>query len=114
MINKTIPVTLNGNLLTFRDTDKKFELIGDLLQMITERNYNFDFANLPDKTFMSEFTEETYFDEKALFIKITTDRTLIRLLKSPAITASGVAPRSPKESKTRWLSSDPRYDFCDR
>ena len=29
-INKTIPITLYNNLLTFRDTGKKFELKGDL------------------------------------------------------------------------------------
>ena len=37
LINKTIPVTLYNNLLTFRDTDKKFELKGDLLKVITKK-----------------------------------------------------------------------------
>ena len=31
-INKTIPITLYGNMLTFRDTNKQFELKGDLLE----------------------------------------------------------------------------------
>ena len=35
LINKTKPVTLYNNLLTFPDTDKKFELPGDFLRMIT-------------------------------------------------------------------------------
>ena len=35
LMNKTIPVTLYYNLLTFRDTDKKFELHGDVLEMMT-------------------------------------------------------------------------------
>ena len=30
LINKTIPITLCGTLLTFRDTDKKFDLQGAL------------------------------------------------------------------------------------
>ena len=37
LINKTIPVTLYDTLLTFRDTDKKFELEGDLLKLITKK-----------------------------------------------------------------------------
>ena len=32
LMNKTISVTLYNNLLTFRDTDKKFELQGNLLK----------------------------------------------------------------------------------
>ena len=36
--NKTMPVTLDDNLLTFRDTDKKFELKGELLKKITNKN----------------------------------------------------------------------------
>ena len=36
-MNETIPVTHYDNLLTFRDTDKKFELIRNLLKMITKK-----------------------------------------------------------------------------
>ena len=32
LVKKTIPVTLYDNLLTFHDTDKKFELEGILLR----------------------------------------------------------------------------------
>ena len=38
LINKTIPVTLFNNLLKFRDTDKEFDLQGDLLKMMTNKN----------------------------------------------------------------------------
>ena len=48
-INQTIPVTLHDNLLTFRDTNKQFELKGELLKMITNKNYNLDLANLSDR-----------------------------------------------------------------
>ena len=47
-----------------------------------------------------------HFDTKALGNKSTRDRTLIKLLKSPAIMASGV-------SKTVFLSSDPN-ELCNR
>ena len=36
-INKTIPITLYNNLLTFRDTGKEFEIKGDILKMITKK-----------------------------------------------------------------------------
>ena len=39
LINKKIPIILYNNILTFRDTGKEFELKGDLLKMITNKNY---------------------------------------------------------------------------
>ena len=50
-INKTIPITLYGNMLTFRDTNKQFELKGDLLEMITNSKFNVDIASLSDKKY---------------------------------------------------------------
>ena len=35
-IHNTISITLHNNLLTFRDSNKVFELKGDLLKMITK------------------------------------------------------------------------------
>ena len=35
LINKILPVALNGDLLTFRDNYKKFKLEGDPLKMMT-------------------------------------------------------------------------------
>ena len=49
LIKNTIPITLHDNLLTFRNTGKIFELKGDLLKMITNKNYNVDHASLSDK-----------------------------------------------------------------
>ena len=57
-INKAIPVTLYDNLLTFRDTDRKFELHEDLLKMMTNKNYNIDLAKLPDKKLMLDFAKK--------------------------------------------------------
>ena len=105
-INKTKPITLYNNMLTFRDTGKEFELTGDLLKMITNKNFNVDLASLADKKLMYDFAKEMNFDLKAQGNKSTRDRTLIKLLKSPAIMASGV-------SKTLFLSSDPD-ELCNR
>ena len=107
-INKTIPITLYNNMLTFRDTGKEFELKGELLKMITNKNYNVNLASLQDKKLMYDFAKEMNFDTKALGNKSTRDRTLIKLLKSPGsmVSASGV-------SKTIFLSSDPN-ELCDR
>ena len=37
-INKTKPITLYNNMLTFRDTGKDFELKREILKMITNKN----------------------------------------------------------------------------
>ena len=107
-INKTIPITLYGNMLTFRDTNKQFELKGDLLEMITNSKFNVDLASLSDKKLMYDFAKEMHFDPKASGNKLTRDRKLIKLLNSPGlmVSASGV-------SKTIFLSSDPD-ELCDR
>ena len=106
LIKNTIPITLQDNLLTFRDSGKVFELKGDLLKMITNKNYNVDFASLQDKKLMYDFAKEMNFDAKAKGNKSTRDRILIKLFKSPRTMASGI-------SKTIILSSDPN-ELCDR
>ena len=108
LIHNTIPITLYNNLLTFRDTGKKFELKGDLLKMITNKNYNVDLASLADKKLMYDFAKEMIFDMRAQGNKSTRDRTFVKLLKSPGLTvsASGV-------SKTIFFSSYPN-ELCDR
>ena len=107
-INKTIPITLYGNMLTFRDTNKQFELKGDLLEMITNSKFNVDLASLADKKLMYDFVKEMHFDPKASGNKSTRDRKLIKLLNLPGliVSASGV-------SKTIFLSSDAN-ELCDR
>ena len=105
-INQTISITLYNNMSTFRDTGKEFELKGDLLKMITNKNYNVGLASLQDKKLMYTFAKEMNFDLKAPGNKSTRDRTLKKLPNSSAIMASGV-------SKTIFLSSDPK-ELCDR
>ena len=107
-INKTIPITLYGNILTFRDTNKQFELKGDLLEMITISKFNVDLASLSDRKLMYDFAKEMHFDERNVGNKSVRDRKLIKLLNSPGlmVSASGV-------SKTIFLSSNPN-EICDR
>ena len=105
-IHNSIPITLHNNLLTFRDSGKVFELKGELLKMITNKNYNVNHASLSDKKLMYNFAKEMNFDKSRVGNKSTRDRTLISLLNSPAIMASGI-------SKTIILSSDPN-ELCDR
>ena len=107
-INKTIPITLYGNMLTFRDTNKQFELKGDLLEMITNNKFNVDLASLSDKKLMYDFAKEMHFDPKASGNKSTRDRKLIKVLNSPGLmaSASGIL-------KTIFLSSDPD-ELCEK
>ena len=71
--------------------------------MITNKNYDVDLASLSDKKLMFDFAKEMYFDEKAPGNKSSTDRSFIRVLKSPAIMASGIStissPESPNERR---------------
>ena len=92
-------------MLTLRDVGKEFELKGDLLKVITNKNYNVDLASLQDKKLMYDFAKEMNFYMKAQGNKSTRDRTLIKLLKSPAIMASGIS--------TVFISSDPD-EHCNR
>ena len=106
--HNSIPITLHDNLLTFRDTGREFELKGDLLKTIINKNYNVDLASLSNKKLLYDFANEMKFDLGYPGNKSTRDRTLIKLLKSPGlmVSASGV-------SKRIMLSSDPN-DLCDR
>ena len=108
LMKNKIPIKLYGNMLTFRDSGKVFELKGGLLEMITNSKYNVDLASLQDKKLMHDFAKEMNFDAKAVGNKSTRDKTLIKLLKSPGlmVSASGV-------SKTTILSYDPN-ELSDR
>ena len=112
-INKTIPITLYNNMLTFRDTGKEFELKGDFLKLITNNNYHVDHASLADKKLMYDFAKEMNFDQKAVGNKSNRDKTLIKLLKSPSLIVSAYNRCLIGVSKTIFLSSDPD-ELCDR
>ena len=106
LINKGIPVTLVSNLLIFRDSNKSFKLEGDLLETNTNYDFNVDHSNQQDRKLIYEFAKEMNFNIKEKGNKSDRDKSIIRLLKSPAIMASGV-------SKTIFLSSDAN-ELCDR
>ena len=74
--------------------------------MISNKNYNVDLASLADRKIMYDFAKEMNFDLTAQSNKSTRDRTLIKLLKTPAIMALGV-------SKTIFLSFD-LDELCNR
>ena len=76
-IQNSIPITLYGIILTFRETNKQFELTGDLLEMITNKDYNVDHASLADKKLMYDFAKQMIFDLKAVGKNCTRDKTQV-------------------------------------
>ena len=106
LINNGIPVTLVSNMLIFRDSNKSFKLDGDLLEAMTNYDFNVDHSNQQDRKLIYEFAKEMNFNIRQKGNKSDRDKSIIRLLRSPAIMASGV-------SKTKFLSSDPN-ELCDR
>ena len=92
-------------MLTFGDSNKTFNLDGDLLGTITNYVSNVDHSNHQDRKLIFEFGKEMNFDIKQKGRKSDRDKSVIRLLKSPAIMASGIS--------TIFLSSHPN-ELCDR
>ena len=88
--NGGIPVTLNSKMLTFRDSNRSIKLEGDLLETKTNYDFNVDHSNQQDRKLIYEFGKETKIDIKQKGRKSDRDKSIIRLLKSPAIMASGI------------------------
>ena len=105
-MNGGIPVSLYSNMITFRDSNKSFILDGDLLETITNYDFNVDHSNQQDRKLIYEFLKEMKSNIKHKGNKSNRDKSLKRLLESLAIMASGV-------SKTIFLSSD-HNELCDR
>ena len=106
MINRGIPVSLYSNILTFRDSNKSFKLEGDLLETVTNYDSNVDHSNPQDQKLIYEFGKEMKFDIKQKGRKSNRDKSMIRLLKSPRIMASGISNKIILSSNTDEL--------CDR
>ena len=87
--------------MTFRDTNEKFELRGDLLKMLTNTKYNVDIAKASHEKLFYDFGKQMHFDEKALGKKILGDGSFKKLLKSTDIMASRIStiysPSNPNE-----------------
>ena len=49
LINEGIPVTLFSNMITFRDSNKSFKLDGDLLETMTNYDFNVSHSNPKDQ-----------------------------------------------------------------
>ena len=106
LINGGISVSLYSNMLIFRDSNKSFILDGDLLETMTTYYFNVNHAKPKNQKSIYEFGKEMKFDFNQNGRKRNRDKPMIKLLKSPAIMASGV-------SKTTFLSSDPN-ELCDK
>ena len=106
LIHGTIPVTIFSNMITFRESNKTFRLEGDLLKVITNYKFNADYSSLQDKKLIFEFAKEMNYDTKSTGRPSTRHTSIIKILESPAIMASGI-------SKTIFLSSDPD-ELCER
>ena len=88
LINGGIPVSLYSNMLTFRDSNKSFKLDGYLLETMTNYDFKVNHAIPPDQKLIYEFGKEMKFDIKQKGRKSNRDKSMIKLLKSPAIMAS--------------------------
>ena len=106
LINERLPVTTFSEMLTFRDSNKPLELDGDLLETITNYDLNVSHSNPKHQTLIYESGKDMSFNIRQKGRKSNRDKSLINLLKSPAVMASGV-------SKTKFLSSDPD-ELCNR
>ena len=105
LINEGIPVTLASNMLIFRDSNKSFKLDGDLVETMTNYDSNVDHSNQQDRKLIYELAKEMNFNIRQKGNKSDRDKSIIRLLRSPRIVASGVT--------TIFSSSDPD-ELCDR
>ena len=91
-------------MLTFRDSNKSFNLDGDLLKTMTNYTFIVGHSNPQDQKLIYEFGKEMNLSVKQVGVKNPKDETFIKLLNSGAIVASGFS--------TIFLSSDPD-EICD-
>ena len=106
LIHGNIPITLFSKMITFRDSNKSFRLERDLLKLITNYRFNADHSSPHDKKLIHEFAKEMNYDTKSTGRPSNRHTSIINILESPAIMASGI-------SRTIILSSNPNV-LCDR
>ena len=90
LINDGILVTLFSNMINFRDSNKSFKLDGDLLETITNYDFNVSHSNSKDQKLIYEFGKEMNINIGQKGRKNDRDKSMIKLLKSPAIMDPGV------------------------
>ena len=105
LINGGIPVTLVSNMVLFRDSNKSFKLDGDLLETMTNYDFNVDHSNQQDQKLIYEMAKEMNFNIRQKGNKSDRDKSIIKLLQSPRIMASGV---------TTIFLSENADEFCNR
>ena len=105
LIHRSIPVTLFSNMITFRDSNKSFKLERNLLKLITDYKFNADHCSSQDKKIISEFAKEMNYDTKGISRPGVRHNSIVKILNSPGIMASGVT--------TIFLSENPN-ELCDR
>ena len=93
-------------MLISRDSNKSFKKDGDLSETITNYDFNVSHSSPKDQKLIYEFGKEMNFNIRQKGRKSDRDKSMIKLLKSPAIMASGF-------SKTIFLPSDPD-ELCNR
>ena len=99
LIPRGIPVTLFSNMIVFRDSNKSFKLEGGLLKLITIYKFNADHSSPQDKKLIYEFAKEMNYDTKSIRRPSIRHNSIVKILESPAIMASGVT--------TIFLSENP-------
>ena len=92
-------------MLTFRDSNTSLKLERALLEPLTNCHFKVSHSNPKDQKLIYEFGKEMYFNIRLKGRKSDRNRSLTKLLKSPAIVASGIL--------TIILISDPD-ELCDR
>ena len=90
LIHRGIPVTLFSNMIIFRDSNKSFKLEGDILKLITNYKFNANHSSPQDKKLIYEFAKEMNYDTKSIGRPSIRHNSVIKILESPAIMASGV------------------------
>ena len=105
LIHGNIPVTIFSNMIIFRDSNMSFRLEGDLLKTITNHKFNADHSSQKDKKLIYEFAKEMNYDIKSTGRPSVRHNSIVRLLESPSIMASGI---------TTIFLSENADELCDR
>ena len=90
LINGGIPVSINDKKLNFRDSNRSFKLDEDFLETMTNYDFNVSHSNPQNRKLIYELAKGMNFNIKQKGRKIDKNKSMIKLLKSPAIMASGV------------------------
>ena len=81
LINEGIPVTLFSNMITFRDSKKSFKLDGDLLETMTNYDFDVNHSDPRNQKLIYEFGKELNFNIKQKGRKRDRYKSMIKLLK---------------------------------